>query len=75
MTRTVRVSLEEDFLNDCTADLARKVAERAYYKAEKRGFAAGHETEGDYHQFKALGLGLLHYACYGHFAPLKDRSV
>jgi hypothetical protein len=45
MTRKIRVSLEEDFLNDCTADLARKVAERAYYKAEKRGFAAGHETE------------------------------
>lgn len=45
MTRKMRVSLEQDFLNDCTADLARKVAERAYYKAEKRGFAAGHETE------------------------------
>jgi len=45
MTKETLLSLEENFLNDRTSDLARKVAERAYYKAEKRGFVAGYEME------------------------------
>ena len=37
----------EDCTNEgcCSSDLTTNIAECAYYKAEKRGFAPGHEME------------------------------
>ncbi len=65
MTKKTLASLEEDFLNHCNAELMRKTAERAYYKAEKRGFAGGHEAE-DWLQAEAE---IMEEDALAHLAP------